>query len=103
LFPNCTFSPVSVVEVVCQLHDPELADAIGRRFVKLQDNLNPRAVGLVPCGGGDLIWFTQLEADDVPAGAITPAERRALLGRLLEGCCIKLPLFRTHRAVSSLR
>ena len=104
LFPQCTFSPVSVVEVVCQVHDPELVSTIGRRFVKLQDPLNPRAVGLVPCGGGDLIWFTQLEADDVPPGALSPAARHALLGRLLEGWADPVPrlLARTDFARSYL-
>ena len=85
LFPGCVFSPVRVVEVVSHLHDPALEASLGRRFVKMVDPDGGRAMGVVPCGRGQLVWFAQLEASQVPEGALDAEGREALLRQQLAG------------------
>lgn len=85
LFAGRAWSPVRVVEVVSHLCDPALEASLGRRFVKMVDPDGGRAMGVVPCGRGQLVWFAQIEASQVPDGLCDGASREALLRQQLAG------------------
>ena len=63
LFPDHMVSKVRVKELVCSVHAPDLAAQMGNMFLKTQDEHTGLALGIVPCGGGDLVWYLQYDSE----------------------------------------
>ena len=63
LFPDHAVSKVRVKELVCSVHAPDLAAQMGNMFLKTQDEHTGLALGIVPCGGGDLVWYLQYDSE----------------------------------------
>jgi len=84
LHPGRVFGPVLVREMVSHTVAPDMADILATRFLKYQDPRGGVAVGLVPCGMGQLLWYLQFDAERHPFTGTTGAEKaafaRALVG-----------------------
>jgi 2-polyprenyl-6-methoxyphenol hydroxylase-like FAD-dependent oxidoreductase len=78
--PGPALGAVRVVEVVGHLHAQFIAEALGPRFLKLQDPRGRRAAGVLPSGAGGVIWFAQVAADELPAAPLDPAALAAWVG-----------------------
>ena len=66
LFPESQLTEVRVKELVSHIHNPALADWLGSRFVKFQRSQGGLALGMVPAGDGQLIWYIQFDAHKYP-------------------------------------
>lgn len=84
--PAHVLVPADVHEVVNVVDAPDVAQALGDRFVKIEDPANGWALGAVPCAGA-VVWFLQF--DPVRGELLTsddgPRRRRfveARVGRL---------------------
>jgi 2-polyprenyl-6-methoxyphenol hydroxylase-like FAD-dependent oxidoreductase len=83
LFPVHELTDVLVKELVCQVHDPELATDLGERFMKFQAEQGGVALGLVPCGHGQVVWYVQFDARRHPFEGRTAAEKKAFVEGLV--------------------
>ena len=68
--PGAGWAPGRVKEIVCAAHLPELAAELGHTFLKYVHPQGGLAVGLVPVGGGTVVWFVQFDTERFarPAG-----------------------------------
>ncbi len=83
LHPGRAFGPVLVREMVSHTVAPDMADILATRFLKYQDPRGGVAVGLVPCGQGQLLWYLQFDAARFPFTGTTGAEKAAFAHRLV--------------------
>ena len=67
LLPRLPHRPARVREIVASVQAPELVDQLGNSFWKVSDDQGGRAVGLVPLGGGRLVWFVQYDCERYPS------------------------------------
>ncbi len=77
LFADHRLSPVRVRELVCHVHDPALARWLGERFLKYQRREGKLAVGMVPCGRDEVIWYLQFDAEAYQLQGNSSDEKRA--------------------------
>lgn len=73
--PGAGWAPGRVKEIVCAAQLPELAAELGHTFLKYVHPQGGLAVGLVPVGGGTVVWFVQFDTERFarPAGdAVQP-------------------------------
>ena len=74
IFPDTSLEQVKVKEIVSIVHSPAIAGQLGCRFVKSHLNAGGLAVGCVPSGSDEVIWYLQFDAtrysfkDDTGAG-----------------------------------
>lgn len=62
LFPDSQLTPSQVTEFVFRARDADIARALGTTFRKFQSDEGGRALGIVACGGDEIVWFVQLDA-----------------------------------------
>lgn len=83
LHPGRAFGPVLVREMVSHTVAPDMADILATRFLKYQDPRGGVAVGLVPCGLGQLLWYIQFDAARFPFTGTTGADKAAFAKHLV--------------------
>lgn len=85
LHPGRAFGPMLVREMVSHTVAPDMADILATRFLKYQDPRGGLAVGLVPCGQGQLLWYLQFDAQQHPFTGTTGADKEAFARGLVGG------------------
>jgi 2-polyprenyl-6-methoxyphenol hydroxylase-like FAD-dependent oxidoreductase len=62
LFSNPKISDGRVKELVCHAADAEIAHELGHSLVKFQDPEGGLALGILPTGGDQLVWYLQFDS-----------------------------------------
>ena len=91
LFPRAALTPARVGEVVGQLEDPVLAADLGDRVCKFQRDDVGLAFGLVPAGGGVVIWYLQFDAARFACSSRAPAAIAAFVHACVGDWCDPIP------------
>lgn len=61
LYPHHFLSDVRVKELVCIVEDREISRNLGNLFLKTQLEEGGLALGLMPCGNQEIVWYLQFD------------------------------------------
>jgi 2-polyprenyl-6-methoxyphenol hydroxylase-like FAD-dependent oxidoreductase len=91
LFPDLTVSPVLVTELLSMVHAPRLSSELRGTLVKFVHPQGGLSVGIVPVGGGELIWYLTHDPTRYDPCDVSPKSVRAFSSRLLSGWANPIP------------
>ena len=85
LFPASSLTEVRVKELVSHLKNPELAHWVGKKFIKYQRPSGGLALGIVPAGDDQIIWYIQFDAQEFPLNEPTSLAKKAFVEKHFKG------------------
>ena len=85
LYPDAEMIDIDEKEMVGSVYMPELCEELGNTFLKIQDQEGKRAMGLLPCGDGQIIWFAQFDSTIYGIPLSNTLAKRHFIQELLEG------------------
>lgn len=63
IFPNHVLRQTKIKELVGSAHAPQIVEQLGASFIKTHSYDSRLAMGLVPCGKQEVIWFIQFDSE----------------------------------------
>jgi len=96
LYPEAEMIDIDEKEMVGTVYLPELCKELGNTFLKIQDQDGKRAMGVLPCGDGQVIWFAQFDSTIYGIPLSNTLAKRDFMHELVEGWPEPLQKVLTH-------
>ncbi len=83
LYPKYTCEKFRVKEMICLVHEPQIARFLGSSFVKAQYSKGGLAFGMVRCSPEEVIWYMQFDSVRWPFEGTTAEAKKKFVKSLV--------------------